>query len=147
MENLAVKGRTLAPLRRLLGNYVLENSSVIFAAERGTGKTLLGLQACIAISAKWTSLWNEPIEYHGNTLFIHCELSEDTISRRLGKLFEASPEQIGSSEYHSYVYTTKKGLDEEAPAIIEMSMIQKPVLIVLDNFRVAFLNSDTNNEE
>lgn len=145
MENLAVKGRTLAPLRRLLGNYVLENSSVIFAAERGTGKTLLGLQACIAISSEWSSLWNEPIEYHGNTLFINCELSEDTISRRLARLFDAPPEEIRFSNYQSYVYTTKKGLQEEAQAIIEMSKIHKPVLIVLDNFRVAFLNSDTNN--
>ena len=145
MENLAVKGRTLAPLRRLLGNYVLENSSVIFAAERGTGKTLLGLQACIAISSEWSSLWNEPIEYHGNTLFINCELSEDTISRRLARLFDSPPEAIRFSNYQSYVYTTKKGLEEEAQTIIEMSKVHKPVLIVLDNFRVAFLNSDTNN--
>lgn len=145
MENLAVKGRSLAPLRRLLGNYVLENSSVIFAAERGTGKTLLGLQACIAISSEWSSLWNEPIEYHGNTLFINCELSEDTISRRLARLFDSPPEEIKFSNFQSYVYTTKKGLEEEAQAIIEMSKIHKPVLIVLDNFRVAFLNSDTNN--
>jgi len=145
MEDLAIKGRTLSPLKRLLGNYILENSAVIFAAERGTGKTLLGLQACIAISSEWPSLWNEPIEYHGNTLFINCELSEDTIARRLARLFEAPPKKINFSTYRSYVYTTKKGLEEEAQAIIEMSKIYKPVLIVLDNFRVAFLNSDTNN--
>ena len=49
MGELAERGKTLAPLRRLLGNYILENSSVIFAAERGTGKTLLGLQLCLSL--------------------------------------------------------------------------------------------------
>ncbi len=147
MEELAKHGKTLLPLKRLLGNYILENSAIIFAAERGTGKTLLGLQVCIAISSEWESIWNEPIEYHGNTLFINCELSEDVISRRLSKLFEAPPQEINFKKYQSYVYTTKNGLDEEAETIIEMSLIHKPVLIVLDNFRVAFLNADTNNNK
>jgi predicted ATP-dependent serine protease len=147
MEELAKHGKTLPPLKRLLGNYILENSAIIFAAERGSGKTLLGLQTCIAISAEWKSLWNEPIEYHGNTLFINCELSEDVISRRLSILFEQPPQEINFKNYRSYVYTTKNGLDEEAETIIEMSMNYKPVLIVLDNFRVAFLNSDTNNNK
>lgn len=147
MEELAERGKTLAPLRRLLGNYILENSSVIFAAERGTGKTLLGLQLCIAISAEWDSLYQEPIEYHGNTLFINCELSEDTISRRLSRLFEEPPQAITFPNYRSLVYTTKNSLEEEVQAIIELSSTLKPVLIVLDNFRVAFLNADTNNNK
>jgi AAA domain len=147
MYVLAEKGKTLAPLRRLLGDYILENSAVIFAAERGTGKTLLGLQVCIAVSSEWDTLWGEPIDYHGNTLFINCELSEDTISRRLAKLFDEPVQPIQFDKYQSLVYTTKKGLDEEVSFISDLCLKHKPVLIVLDNFRVAFLNADTNNNK
>ncbi len=89
----------------------------------------------------------EKIGYHGNTLFINCELSEDTISRRVYKLFSNPPQPIFFQNFRSYVYTTKNSLTEEVDAIIKLCQVQKPVLIVLDNFRVAFLEADTNNNK
>lgn len=147
LEELAELGERLPSLRKLLGNYILENSASLFAAERGVGKTWLGLQTCIAISCEWKSYLNEVIEFYGNTLFINCELSEETIARRVAKLFQKPPTALNFNKYKCFVYTTRKSLEEEVEAIIEMAKVQRPVLIVLDNFRVAFLNSDTNNNK
>src|SRR6056297_2794051 len=82
MESLAEHGKHLKPLRKLFGNYILENSLTHFPSERGTGKTFLGLEIALAVSSGWTELCGEKINLWGNTIFINCELNEDLISRR-----------------------------------------------------------------
>jgi RecA-family ATPase len=137
----------LKPLKKILGNYILEGSVILFPSERGTGKTFFGLQACIAVSSKWKEYCGEEINFHGNTLFVNCELNEDIISRRATKLFESPPYPIDQSEYKVLVYTTRNSFETEVANIINIVNEYKPILIVLDNYRMAFLNSDTNNNK
>ena len=136
---------TLSPLKPLWGNYILADNLVHFPSERGTGKTLLGMQICIAISSEWKSFCNEPIELHGNTIFVNLELSKDVISQRVGKLFSDPPEEIKEDKYATYIYTTRKSFNEEVVNIIQKIKEYRPVLVVLDNYRMAFINSDVNN--
>lgn len=142
---LKIHSETLSPLKALWGNYLLADNLVHFPSERGAGKTLLGLQICIAISSGWKSFCNEPIEVHGNTLFINCELNEDIISRRIGILWSDPPNKIDQDKYQTHVYTTRKSFDDEVVNIIQRIKEYKPVLVVLDNYRMAFINSDANN--
>lgn len=145
--NLAVYGNTLKPLKKLFGNYILEQSLTLFPSERGTGKTFLGLQICIAISSQWESFCEEPIEIHGNTLFVNCELGKDVISRRIAKLFREPPRAINQDKFNSLIYTTRKSFKEETNNIISITKEYDPVLIILDNYRMAFLEADSNNNK
>lgn len=147
LTELAAYGRSLPPIRRIFGNYVVEGSAIIFAAERGTGKTWLGFEICIAVASEWNNFLGEPIEVHGNTLFINCELSEQTMAKRAATLEEYPPHPTSFKNYKCHVYSTRNSLDEEVEAIFKMAQLHKPVLIVLDNFRVAFLNADTNSNK
>lgn len=147
MKRLADEGSQLSPLKKLFGNFILENSLVHFPSERGVGKTLLGLQICMAISSKYLSYLGEEINGHGNTLFINCELGERIMQQRLNTLFAFAPAPIDTVEYQSYVYTTRNGLDKEIEVISSLIEKLKPVLVILDNFRMAFLDYDSNKNQ
>jgi RecA-family ATPase len=147
MKRLAAEGSLLSPLKKLFGNFILENSLVHFPSERGVGKTLLGLQICLAISSKHSSYLGEEIDGHGNTLFINCELGERIMQQRLNTLFAFAPEPIEQGEYQSFVYTTRNGLDKEIEVISNLIERIKPVLVILDNFRMAFLDCDSNKNQ
>lgn len=146
MEALAEHGKTLKPLRKLFGNYILENSLTHFPSERGTGKTFLGLEICLAISSKWDNFCGEEITLFGNTLFVNCELNEDLVSRRLAKLFDDPPYPIKQEEFKAYTYTTRNSFGDEVLYISQFISEYDPVLIVLDNYRMAFADSEKTKE-
>lgn len=146
-EELREHSKTLLPLKQLFGNYILEQSLVLFPSERGTGKTFLGMEICITISSECNNFCGENIEKHGNTLFVNFELNEDIISRRIDKLSLDPPFKISQTKYKALFYTTRKSFQEELLEIIKIIREYEPVLVVLDNFRMAFINSDANNNK
>jgi AraC-like DNA-binding protein len=147
MPYLAAFGRNLKPLRMLFGKYVFERSLTHFPSERGTGKSFLLLELCLCVAHKAERFCNEKIELHGNTLFINCELSKDLISRRLAKLFENLPFHNSSNEYEAYVYTTRQSFAQDRAEIIEKIELLKPVLVVLDNWKTAYQDIDSNKSK
>ena len=86
-QELANDGAKLEPIKSIWGTYILENSLVHNPSERGTGKTLLSLQLCLAISSGWKTFCGEQIEVNGNTLLLNFELNEHVIKRRMDHLF------------------------------------------------------------
>jgi hypothetical protein len=145
MSELAEEGRNQKPLAKVFGNYILANNFVNFVSERGVGKTWYELQLCLAISSRQDSFCNEPLEFHGNTILINCELSEYIMKQRLTKLFQNPPFKINQSEFQAYVYTTRHSWDVELKKIKELIEKYKPVVVFLDNFRMAFLQADSSN--
>lgn len=147
VNELYEHSKNLLPLKKVFGNYILQNNLVHFPSERGSGKTLFAICLCIAIASQWYEYCGEKIETHGNTLLVNYEMGEDLISRRIGKIYENPPQPIDQSKYQAFVYTTRLSFEEEAENIIELIKKYKPVLIVLDNFRMAFSNTDSNNNK
>lgn len=143
LELLAKEGALIPPLKKLMGYYILENTAVLLAAERGVGKSWFGIQLCAAIASERKEFLGETIEMNGNTLFINFELDESVFMRRAHKLLASK--SFNFDRFECKVYTTRKGIEEELEAIKNISKKLNPVLIVLDNFRVAFISSDTNS--
>lgn len=144
---LADDGANLEPLKCIWGNYILENSFIHHPSERGTGKTLLSLQLCLAISSGWGSFCGEKIEFHGNTLLLNFELNEHVIKRRMDHLFKNPPQEINQKKYQARVYTSRNSFLNELPEISKMIEKYKPTVIFIDNFRLAFLESDGNSNK
>ncbi len=82
-DELALEGRHLPELKQLLGHYILEGSAVLFPSERGIGKTFFLMQICLAVSKGFSQFLNEPIQLHGNTIYLDFELGERAFKRRL----------------------------------------------------------------
>ena len=146
-QELANDGAKLEPIKSIWGTYILENSLVHNPSERGTGKTLLSLQLCLAISSGWKTFCGEQIEVHGNTLLLNFELNEHVIKRRMDHLFRNPPEEINQTAHQARVYTSRHSFLEELPEINSMVEEFKPVVIFIDNFRLAFLESDGNSNK
>lgn len=144
MPDLAAYGRTLKPLKMIFGKYIFEKSLIHFPAERGTGKTFLMLQLCICIASEVTRFCNEQIELFGNTLYINCELSRDLIARRLSKLYSDSPFNLNQKKFEAFIYTTRQSFANERASIVEKIEEVKPILVVLDNWKTAYQDLDTN---
>lgn len=144
---LAQAGSNLEPLKKIWGSYILENSLTHNPSERGTGKTLMNLQICLAVSSCWDSFCGESIEIHGNTLFLNFELNESVIQRRMDHLFKNPPFPINQDKYQTRVYTSRLSFEQELCEISKFIQDFKPVLVVIDNFRLAFLESDGNNNK
>ncbi len=146
-KQLAIEGSTLEPLKRIWGNYILQNSLIHNPSERGTGKTLLSLQICLAVSSGWNSFCHEPIDINGNTLLLNFELNEDVIKRRMDHLFKNPPFPISQEKYQTRVFTTRKSFFDELPEINRMIVEFQPVVVFIDNFKLAFLESDGNSNK
>lgn len=146
-KELAKEGSELEPLKRIWGNYILQDSLIHNPSERGTGKTLLSLEICLAVSSCWESFCNEPIDIHGNTLLINFELNEHLIKRRLDHLFKNPPYPISQDKYQTRVYTTRKSFFYELPEISEIIEKHQPIVVFIDNFKLAFLESDGNSNK
>ncbi len=142
---LAAQGEHLEPMKRLFGDYIFHESLIHFTSERGTGKTMLNLQLCLAISSGWDSFLGESIEKHGNTLLINLELHESVMKRRLFQLSKDSPLKIDQKMYKAFLFTTRAGLVSEIDKIKSFIEKYKPVYITLDNYRMAFIGSDSNS--
>lgn len=144
MTELASYGKTLKPLRQVFGKYVFEKSLIHFPSERGTGKTFFMMQLCLCVSNGIEKFCNEPIELHGNTLYINCELSRDLMARRLDRLFSHSPYNLNGKEFESFMYTTRQSFATDRTYIVEKINQVKPVLVVLDNWKTAYQDIDNN---
>lgn len=147
MQELAVYGKTLKPLKQVFGKYIFEKALTHFPSERGTGKTYLMLQLCLCVANNVPSFCNETIELHGNTLYINCELSRDLMARRLNTLYSTSPFNVNSNHHESYVYTTRQSFSTDRALIVEKINSLKPVLVVLDNWKTAYQDIDNNKNK
>jgi len=146
IKKLAKEGEDLEDLRMLFGHFIPESSLIHFPSPRGVGKSWFCMQLCIAIAAQWPSYLGEPINLHGNTLYINLELSEKIIQRRSKKLLDNTPLPLGET-FKAMVYTSRHNLIQDLPNIVAIIEKLKPVLIVIDNLRMAFTDVDTNNNK
>jgi len=141
-DELALEGKNLPELKKLFGNYILEGAAVLFPSERGVGKTFFLMQICLAVSKGYNHFLNEPIELHGNTLYLDFELGERAFKRRLAKLYTPT----GPPSRHKMLVVNAKGsLTRSIDKFTELIEQYKPVLVVVDNLRTAF--RETDNEK
>jgi hypothetical protein len=85
---------------------------------------------------------NEPVELHGNTLYLDFELGERAFKRRLAKLYTPT----GPPSGHKMLVVNAKGsLTRSFDKFNELIEQYKPVLVVVDNLRTAF--RETDNEK
>jgi RecA-family ATPase len=141
-DELALEGKNLPELKKLFGNYILEGAAVLFPSERGVGKTFFLMQLCLAVSKGYDHFLNEPIELHGNTLYLDFELGERAFKRRLAKLYTPT----GPPSRHKMLVVNAKGsLTRSIDKFTELIEQCKPVLVVVDNLRTAF--RETDNEK
>lgn len=143
---LAKEGANLEGPRMLFGEYIPEGCLIHFPSPRGVGKSWLCMQFCIAIAGEWQNFLGEPVGLHGNTLYINNELSEKVIKRRAKKLMDHAPFEL-SENYKAMVYTSRNDLLTDLPNIVQIIEKVRPVLVVIDNFRMAFTETDTNNNK
>ena len=144
---LADEGKDLKPLRSLFGHFIYEGGLIHFPSERGVGKTMLNIQLCYAISSEWKKFCGEKIELHGNSLLLNFELHEDNIRRRLAQMVQNPPMKIKQDKYQAYIYTSRSGFVNEIEKINKFINEFQPVIIFLDNYRTAFLGSDSNSNK
>lgn len=144
MQKLYRESAGITDLMQVFGKYIGEGCIVHFPSPRGVGKTFFLLQLCLAISSKEKSFLGETIELSGNTIYVNLELNENTMKRRLKTLMSTPPFKIGD-DFHSFVVTTRNPLLEELSQIAAEIEKYKPVLVVIDNLRMAFVGSDVNN--
>jgi len=146
-HELAEYGKNLPELILIWGKYIVEKSVVHFPSERGTGKTYLMMQLCLAISSGVKQFLGEKIGVNGNTLFINCELSAELMARRLAHLMKNCPFSL-TNEFTASVYTSRENFSSIKVEVIDIIKRTKPVLVVLDNWKTAFsnINGNSNNE-
>lgn len=146
IERLAHEGKDLKDPLLLFGHYIPEKCLIHFPSPRGVGKSWLCMQICIAIAGEWQEFLGEKITLHGNTLYINNELSETVIQRRSKRLTEQLPHEV-SQNYKPMVYTSRNNLADDLPTLLQILNKLKPVLVIIDNLRMAFTGTDTNNNK
>lgn len=141
----AEQGAKLKPLKKLFGNYILDGALVHFPAKRGSGKSLLCMQICLAISHRYDEFLGEIIEKHGKTLYLDFEMSESITQRRAHRLKQSAA--IYKKEFADdlVIFNSRKSFIEEFNTINQLLYQLKPVLIVVDNLRNALRNVNTNS--
>ncbi|TAN15365.1 MAG: hypothetical protein EPN37_09600 [Chitinophagaceae bacterium] len=143
---LADEGKDLQDPSMLFGKYIPEKCLIHFPSPRGVGKSWFCMQLCIAIAGEWTEFLGEEINLHGNTLYINNELSETVIRRRAKKLTDHLPKET-SHNFKAMVYTLRNNLATDMPVLVQILNKLKPVLVIIDNLRLAFMGTDTNNNK
>ncbi len=144
VQQLYQESVNVKPIKKFWGQYIGEGDIVHFPSPRGAGKTLLLMQICMAISGGQESFLGEQIEINGNTIYINLELNNTTIMRRIRKLMDNPPFQI-KNDYKTMIFTYKGSLLSELTNIVKEIDFYKPILIVIDNLRLAFIGSDVNS--
>lgn len=144
MRRLADEASGLAEVKLLFGYYIAEKCVIHFPSPRGVGKSWLVMQLCMAIAGELTSFLGERINLHGNTLYINNELQENVIMRRSKKLLDNAPMAL-SERYKAMVFSSRNSLSHDLATIVQIIEKYKPVLVVIDNLRMAFMDSDTNS--
>lgn len=146
IARLAHEGKDLKDPLLLFGHYIPEKCLIHFPSPRGVGKSWFCMQLCIAIAGEWNEFLGEKITLHGNTLYINNELSEPVIQRRSKKLLDTLPQEVAKN-FKAMVYTSRNNLASDLPVLVQILDKLKPVLVVIDNLRMAFANTDTNNNK
>jgi hypothetical protein len=146
VHRLAYEGKDLKDPLMLFGKYIPEKCLIHFPSPRGVGKSWFCLQLCIAVAGKWKEFLGEEINLHGNTLYINNELSETVIQRRAKKLMEHLPGDVAQN-FKPMVYTSRNNLAGDLPVLVQILEKLKPVLVIIDNLRMAFTGTDTNNNK
>lgn len=141
----AEEGAKLTPLKNLFGNYILDGALVHFPARRGSGKSLLCMQICLAISHRYEEFLGEKIEKHGTTLYLDFEMSESITQRRAYVLKKTA--SIYKKEFADdlVIFNSRKSFIEEFNTINALLYQIKPILVVVDNLRNALRNVNTNS--
>jgi|ERR1051325_294657 predicted ATP-dependent serine protease len=145
-KEMAVEGESLPELKKLFGNHILEGNTVLFPAERGIGKTFLSLELAIVIAEGEDSFIGEPIELNGNTLYINMELGERIMMKRLSTLYKGFVKKK-ESQYQAYCITGRKCFAEIEFDVESWVKQYNPVLVVVDNLRTAFSESDNERNK
>src|ERR1700712_4986375 len=140
---LIEEGHRLPKLKRVWGNYIFEKSVIHFPSFRGSGKSLLMLQLCIAISSNKSSFLGETIEINGPTVYLDFEMPDFFIKQRSSQLDKNPPFVIGDHAEKVFVFSTKQSFEIEFKNIEKLIRQVKPVLIIIDNLRTALKNSNT----
>ena len=146
MQQLAEEGKSIPEMKLLFGHYIPEECLIHFPSPRGVGKSWFCMQLCIAIAAECDRFLGEAINHHGNTLYINNELSERVARRRASRLLGSVPFPV-KDNFQAMVYTTRNHLLDDLPSIIQIMEAIKPVLVVIDNLRMAFTDVDTNSNK
>ncbi|WP_346238689.1 AAA family ATPase [Niabella insulamsoli] len=141
---LAEEAKRLEDVKLLFGHYIPEGTLIHFPSPRGVGKSYFCMQLCMAVAAGVPDFLGEPVTMHGNTLYINNELSEKTLRRRLLQLHAHCPFPV-DQQYKARAFTTKNSLTEDLPTVLQIVERFSPVLIIIDNLRMAFTDTDTNN--
>ncbi|MCF3109632.1 AAA family ATPase [Niabella sp. CC-SYL272] len=143
---LAEEAAQLEDMKLLFGRFIPEGTLIHFPSPRGVGKSFFCMQLCTAVAYEQPEFLGEPITLHGNTLYINNELSEKVLRRRSEKLMSNLPFSP-ATRFKPRAYTTKNSLADDLPAIIQIVERLKPVLIIIDNLRMAFADTDTNSNK
>ena len=144
MGSLAEKAKSLTPLKKVWGDYILEKSVIIFGSPNGVGKSFLMHNVCAAISYGYKDFLLQPIELAGNTLIVNLEMSESIMARR-SELLKANLQQGPNSQFEVFILTTKKGLDQELVNICDIIQRHQIKLLVIDTLRVSHIGKDFNS--
>lgn len=143
-KQLAEEGKHLKPLKKLFGNFILEKSTTLFPSERGVGKSFLAMQIAIKIAEGAKEYLGEEIEIQGNVLYVNLELGDHTIKKRMEKLLM---DNESNSEFSAYSFDERSGFFESIELIREFCQAKKPVLIIIDNLRTAFVGADNEKNK
>jgi RecA-family ATPase len=144
---LSEQGQSAAPLRQLWGNYIPEGAFIHFPSLRGSGKSLLMYQLCLAIVAGQKSFLGEKIDINGTALYLDFEMPARFLSIRSAKLANTPPFPIDTKGEDLIVFNSRHSLLKEFPIVIQLIEQQKPVLIVVDNLRTAARGLNTNSSK
>jgi hypothetical protein len=145
LQYLIETGDTMPELKKIWGSHIFENSLIHFPSLRGSGKSMLMLQICVAVSSKQKEFLGEPIEVSGKTLYIDFEMPEAFIKRRAAKLAKDPPFPIKRFSRNVIFLITRQSFEAEYSTIITIIKQESPVLVVIDNLRTAIKNANSNS--
>ncbi len=142
-DEMAAQGKTLPPILKVWGNYILQRGLFHFISERGVGKTLVSMNLCLAVAKGMKEFCTEAIEINGNTLYINLEMEHEFMKRRMNSLFRQVSQNF-TGPYRAIMHSSNNNFATEKSFINELIQRYKPVLIVIDNYKFAFREFDPN---
>lgn len=142
---LSKKGENLPPIKKLWGDFIPEGTLIHFPSLRGSGKSLLMFQICLAISANQAHFLGEKIEQTGKTLYLDFEMPQRFLRRRSAQLSKHSPFSINENGDNLLVFNSRHSFITELAVILQLIEQEKPILIVVDNLRTAARGANTNS--
>lgn len=145
LEYLFKIGKKLKPLKKIWDAFVFEGGLIHFPSERGIGKTLLLLNLAISIANGEKAFIDFNIDYSGPVLFLDFEMGERLMTVRLNKMLENTPFELKSALTNLFVLNTNRTFIEELPKVLQLITEIKPILIIVDNLRLAVSSINANS--